>query len=316
VSITKSPRVTVAIPNWNGARFLPSCLDSLRAQTFRKFDVVIVDNGSTDESLELLARNYAEVRLVRWAANRGVAAAFNEGVRQCRGEMLALLNNDMELDPGWLQALVDALDADPSAGAAAAKILFIDRKTINSAGDLYRRDGVPGNRGVHEVDEGQYDRSEYVFGASGGASLFRRRLFDEIGFFDERLVSYCEDVDWAWRMQLAGYRCLYVPDAVAYHWGSATGGGALASYYCGRNFIRVLLKNLPASVLRRHWGAILGRELGLALEALRHGREPAARARLAGQWAGVRSIPEALRQRRWTMSMKRVSDDYIESLLA
>jgi GT2 family glycosyltransferase len=310
-----SARVTVAIPNWNGVKFLPGCLDSLHAQSFNDFDVVVVDNGSTDRSLQLLAECYAHVRVVPWGTNRGVAAAFNEGVRQCHGELLALLNNDMELNPGWLEALVGALDADHTAGAAAAKILFIDRRTINSAGDLYRRDGIPGNRGVHEVDRGQYDQTEYVFGASGGASLFRRRLFDEIGLFDERLVSYCEDVDWAWRMQLAGYRCLYVPDAVAYHWGSATGGGALASYYCGRNFIRVLCKNLPGAILRRHWRAIVGRELSLAFDALRHGREPAARARLAGQLAGLRGIPEALRQRRWTMSIKRVSDDYIESLL-
>ncbi len=306
----------MAIPNWNGARFLPACLDSLRAQTFRDFDVAVVDNGSSDDSLRLLAEDYPEVRVVRWEANRGVAAAFNEGVRQCRGELLALLNNDMELDPGWLASLAEALDGDPAAGAAASKILFIDRKTINSAGDFFRRDGTPGNRGVHEIDQGQYDQADYVFGASGGASVFRRRLFDEIGFFDERLVSYCEDVDWAWRMQLAGYRCLYVPSAVAYHWGSATGGGSLASYYCGRNFIRVLTKNVPGGVWRRHWPAIVGRELELALDALRHGREPAARARLAGQWAGLRSLPEALRQRRRTMGLKRVSDEYIESLLA
>ena len=310
-----SPRVTVAIPNWNGARFLAPCLDSLRAQTFQDFGVVVVDNGSTDDSMTILARDYPEARVARWEANRGVAAAFNEGVRQCGGELLCLLNNDMELDEGFLAAMVAALDREPQAGAAAAKILFIDRRTINSTGDFYRRDGVPGNRGVHEIDSGQYDHADYVFGASGGAAVFRRRLFDEIGFFDERLVSYCEDIDWAWRMQLAGYRCSYVPDAVAYHWGSATGGGALASYYCGRNFIRVLLKNLPGAVLRRHWRAIVARELGLSLQALRHGREPAARARLAGQVAGLRGIPETLRQRRWTMSIKRVSDDYIESML-
>jgi GT2 family glycosyltransferase len=313
--VTQPARVTIAIPNWNGARLLPACLSSLREQTFQDFETVLVDNGSTDASLELVATDFPEVRVKSWPANRGVAMAFNEGVRQCRGELLALLNNDMELDPGWLQALVRAVDADPTIGAVASKILFIDRKTINSAGDFYRHDGIPGNRGVHELDHGQYDRPEYVFGASGGASLFRRPLFDEIGLFDERLISYCEDVDWAWRMQLAGYRCFYEPAAVAYHWGSATGGGALSSYYCGRNFIRVLLKNLPGAVLRRHWRAIVGQELSLALEALRHGREPAARARLAGQLAGLRGIPEALQQRHSTMSIKRVSDDYIESLL-
>jgi GT2 family glycosyltransferase len=303
------------MPNWNGARYLRACLDSLRAQRFGDFDVVVVDNGSTDGSLRILAESYPEVRVVAWDANRGVAAAFNEGVRQCRAELLALVNNDMELDGGWLEALVGALDDHPAAGAAASKILFIDRQTINSAGDFYGRDGIPGNRGVHEIDRGQYDQPAYVFGASGGASLYRRRLFDEIGLFDERLVSYCEDVDWAWRMQLAGYRCIYVPNAIAFHWGSATGGGPLASYYCGRNFIRVLLKNLPGPLLRRHWRAIVSREIELALEALRHGREPAARARLAGQLAGLRSIPETLRQRKCTMSIKRVSDDYIESLL-
>jgi GT2 family glycosyltransferase len=308
-------RVSVAIPNWNGSRYLQACLDSLRAQTFRDFEVVVVDNGSTDQSLAILEGSYPEVRLVRWERNRGVAAAFNEGVRQCRGELLALLNNDMELDAHWMEAMVQALDQDPSAGAAASKILFIDRRTINSAGDFYGHDGVPGNRGVHEIDRGQYDQPEYVFGASGGAAMFRRKLFDEVGLFDQQLVSYLEDVDWAWRMQLAGYRCLYVPSAVAYHWGSATGGGELASYYCGRNFIRVLCKNIPASILRKHWRAIVRRELGLAAEALRHGREPAARARLAGQAAGIGGIPAALRQRKATLSMKRVSDDYLESLL-
>lgn len=311
-----SPRVTVAIPNWNGAGYLPACLDSLRAQTFGEFEVVVVDNGSSDESLRILNDDYPEARVVRWETNRGVAAAFNEGVRQCRGELLALINNDMELDPRWLRAMVDALDSKPDAGAAASKILFIDRRTINSAGDFYGRDGVPGNRGVHELDLGQYDQADYVFGASGGASMFRRRLFDELGLFDEQLVSYLEDVDWAWRMQLAGQRCLYVPAAVAYHWGSATGGGELASYYCGRNFIHVLCKNMPGPVLRKHWRAIVGREFGFAVEALRHGREPAARARLAGQAAGIRNIPAALRQRKFTMSMKRVSDEYIESMLA
>ena len=309
-------KATIAIPNWNGERFLRACLDSVRQQTFRDFDVVVVDNGSKDASLDILGSDYPEVGVVRWPENRGVAAAFNEGVRQCRGEALALLNNDMEVEPCWLQALWQALSADETAAAAAPKIMFLDRRTIYSAGDFYRRDGIPGNRGVREVDAGQYDAPEYVFGASGGASLFRRCVFDEIGLFDETLVSYCEDVDWNFRAQLAGYRSLYVPAAVAYHWGSATGGGTLSSYYCGRNFIRVMVKNYPPALLRRYWPAILWQELRLAAEAVRHGREPAARARLAGQMEGVRDIPLALRQRRATLSKKRVSDEYIESILA
>lgn len=308
--------VTVAIPNWNGERFLRPCLDSLAAQTYGQVDVVVVDNGSRDGSLDLLTREYPAVRVVEWPENRGVAAAFNEGVRQCRGELLALLNNDMELHPGWLAAICGALDTDATAGAAASKILFIDRHTINSAGDYYGRDGIPGNRGVHQRDTGQYDVADYVFGASGGAAVYRRHLFDQLGLFDEHLVSYCEDVDWSFRMQLAGYRCRYAPSAVAYHWGSATGGGELASYFCGRNFILVACKNLPAKVLRRHGRAIAAAQLRLAFSALRHGREKAARARLAGQWAGLRGLPRTLRQRGAIRALQHVSDDYVESLLA
>ncbi len=305
----------MAIANWNGAKLLRPCLQSLRLQTFKAFDVVVVDDGSRDESLRMLADEFPEVRVAGWSENRGITAAFNECVRQCRGEMLALLNNDMEVDTGWLESLHAALQADQTIGACASKILFIDRRTINAVGDFYRKDGIPGNRGVHEIDQGQYDQPELVFGPSAGAALYRRQLFDEVGLFDERFVGYCEDVDWNFRMQLAGYRCMYVPSAIAYHWGSATGGGVLASYRCGRNFINVVVKDMPGSVLRKHWRGIVFQELRLAFEALRHSREPAARARLKGQVAGLWDIRWTLIERQRTMLKKRVSDQYIESLL-
>ncbi|HUZ76017.1 MAG TPA: glycosyltransferase family 2 protein [Chloroflexota bacterium] len=311
-----APRITVAIPNYNGARLLRPCLEALQCQTFPDFDVVLVDDGSTDESLALARAVLPSIRLAGWPRNRGITAAFNECVRQCRGEAVALLNNDVEVAPGWLQALWEGLQANPGVGACASKMLFMDRRTINSAGDSFRGNGTPANRGAHEPDGGQYDQPEYVFGACAGAALYRRQLFDEIGWFDERFVGYCEDVDWSFRMQLAGWRCLYVPTAVAYHWGSASGGGALASYRCGRNFINIVLKDVPPAVWRRHWREIILQEAKLAFDALRHSREPAARARLRGQAAGVLDARWTLPDRRRIMRTRRVSDQYIESLLA
>ncbi|MDE3077159.1 MAG: glycosyltransferase, partial [Chloroflexota bacterium] len=169
----------MAIPNWNGARLLRPCLQSLRRQTFQSFDVLVVDNGSRDESLAVLSAEFPDVRVVSWPANRGFAAAVNEGVRQAAGEMVALLNNDMELDARWLEALVAALCGEPAAAACASKILFMDRCTINAVGDCYHPDGTPGHRGDREIDRGQYDQPAFIFGPSAGAALYRRALFEE-----------------------------------------------------------------------------------------------------------------------------------------
>ncbi len=173
--------------------------------------------------------------------------------------MIVLLNSDVEAAPGWLAAILSAFERDAQTGMVASKIMLFDRREVfNSAGDEFGRDGIPRNRGVWEEDMGQYDRSEYVLGPCGGAAAYRRAVLLDAGLFDERLFMYLEDVDMAWRAQMLGYRCLYEPGAVVYHRLSATGGGALSSYYTGRNTVAVLLKNLPMALLRRHWRAILG----------------------------------------------------------
>jgi len=199
---------------------------------------------------------------------------------------------------------------------AASKMLLFDRRdTIHSAGDFYRTDGVPGNRGVWQQDKGQFDDEEPVFSACGGACAYRRAMLDDVGLLDESLFMYLEDVDLAWRAQLRGYGCIYVPTAIVYHRLSATGGGPIASFYCGRNFIAVIVKDVPGAIIRRHWPAIVRAQLGFAGESLRHFREPAARARLRGQLAGLAQLPLRLRQRRVVQASRRVSDEYIASLL-
>jgi len=310
------PLISIIIPNWNGARFLPTCLDSLRRQTYPDFEVIVVDNASTDNSVELIEREYPEVRLVKLPTNRGLTGGANAGIQAAKGEIIALLNNDTEADPQWLMELHRALEVDPEAGMAASKILLFDRRgVIHSAGDFYRVDGVPGNRGVWERDTGQFDGTRRVFGACGGAAAYRRAMLEEIGLFDEDFFMYCEDVDLAWRAQLAGYPCAFAPRAIVYHRLSATGGGETASYYCGRNFIFVIVKDIPTPLLKKHWWRIILAQLRIAWDALRAWRGKAARARLRGQLAALCHLPLMLHKRREIQRTRRVSQEYLDSIL-
>ncbi|GAP63696.2 hypothetical protein ARMA_2119, partial [Ardenticatena maritima] len=204
-----NPLVSVVIPNWNGKHHLEACLPSLFAQTYRPFEVIVVDNGSTDGSVEWLATVWPQVRVVAFPQNRGVVAAFNAGVQAARGELIALLNNDTEQEPDWLERFVAGLLRHSDAGMAACKIrLWDDRTRLHTAGDTMSRDAQPGNRGVWEPDDGRFDREEYVFAPCGAAALYRRALFEDVGLFDQRLGSYLEDVDLAFRAQWRGWRCI------------------------------------------------------------------------------------------------------------
>ena len=313
---TTNPTTSVIIPNWNGAHLLPSCLDALAAQTLQPTETVVVDNGSTDESRALLAERYPAVRVIPLATNRLFAGGVNAGIRGSSGEVIVLLNNDATPEPDWLRSLIEALERHPEAGMAASKLLLHDRPSFfHSAGDFYGKDGVPGNRGVWEEDRGQYDREEPVFSPCAAAAAYRRSMLDTIGLLDEDLGAYCEDVDLAFRAQLAGYRCVYAPQARVYHRLSATGGGPFASYYCGRNFLHVAAKNLPLPLLQKHLWRILTSQAGFVLASLLHLKEPAARARLRGQWDGLRSLPQAWAKRPQVLALQRVSTDYLESIL-
>lgn len=312
----RASQVSVVIPNWNGAAHLPTCLNALRAQTYPLIEVIVVDNASHDGSQALLAAQYPEVRMIALTENRGFTGACNAGMQAAQGEYVALLNNDTEADPGWAAAVVDAFQRHPDAGLVASKMLLFDeRDRFHTAGDLYRVDGRLVNRGVWERDAGQYDQEEYVFSACGGSSAYRRRMLDEIGLLDDDFFFSCEDMDLAWRAQLAGYRCIYTPKAVVYHRLSATGGGATASFHDGRNTLWILVKDYPAALWRRHGLKILRAQAGLAWQALRAWRGAAARARLRGMLAAIPGLPRMLRKRRGIQRARRVSMAYLESIL-
>ena len=294
--------IDIIIPNYNGVALLPTCLDALRHQTRRDFTVTVVDDGSTDGSRELLAKAYAEVRVLALPVNGGFVRAVNAGIAATGGTIVVLLNNDTEATSGWLAALVGALEARPEYDFAASKLLLFDqRDTFHSAGDGYRSDGVPFSRGVWQRDTGQYNQVEAVFGPCAGAAAYRRTALDALAVdgqvFDSDLGMYCEDVDLNLRAWRRGIRTVYVPEAVVYHCLSASGGGMLASYYCGRNFMLVWAKNMPANLVRKTWPALILSQLGFALHSLWHSREQAARLRLKGQFAGLRALPQFIAKR-------------------
>ncbi|MAS35731.1 MAG: glycosyl transferase [Anaerolineaceae bacterium] len=312
-----NPLLSIIIPNWNGARFLPVCLDSLARQTYLALEVIVVDNASTDESHDILKARAPAVQLLALPENRGFTGACNAGIEAASGDFIALLNNDTEVDPNWAAAIIDAFGRHPDVGSVASKMLLFDRRDyFHTAGDFFTVDGRAGNRGVWQQDSGQYDQEAFVFSACGGSAVYRRTMLDQIGLLDDDFFFSGEDVDLGWRAQLTGWRCLYVPTAIVYHYLSATGGGVTASYYDGRNLIFILAKNYPTELWRKYGGLILKAQWRLAWEALRAWRGEAARARLRGMMAGVFHLPRIWRKRSQIQAMRTVSLAELESTLA
>ncbi len=311
------PRVTVVIPNWNGERFLDICLTSLRRQSFEDFETVLVDNGSTDASVDFTRRNFPEVQVVSLDDNRGFSAAVNAGIRASGAEYVVLLNNDTEVDPGWLEALVRAGESHLEAGLFASKLVdFHDRRVLDGAGDALRRSGLPYRIGHQELDRGQFDEPAFVFGACAAAALYRRSIFEEIGPFDEDFFAYCEDGDVSFRAQLAGYQCLYVPKALVYHMGSASTGGKrspTATRLGTQNSVNLLVKNLPVALVWRSLPSFVGGQLARVLVTSLSGS--GLRAHLGGLAGAWRLLPRMLEKRKEVQNWRRVSDDYVRQLL-
>lgn len=290
--------VSVVVVNWNGRaaleRGLPSIVGSLA--NVHGAELVVVDNGSVDGSAEVLERLAPAARLIRNDDNVGFSPAANQGIRATEGTYVALLNNDVVCHPDWLRLLVDALEADPRLGTAAAQLRYLhDPGRINSAGiivDLIgrardRRDGLPASA--------EPQRPVAVFGGSGGAVLYRRAMLDEVGLLDERYFAYLEDVDLAWRARRRGWGAVYVPGSIVLHEFSASSAQVqgLKNRLSNRNLVWTLVKNasatqlavaIPAHVILLVW------TVALAIRA----RDSSA---LRGLWEGVRGAPAIARER-------------------
>jgi hypothetical protein len=246
------PRVTVIVLNWNGAELLGDCLRSVKNQDFTDFEAIVVDNGSTDDSADLVEREFPGFRLIRLPENTGFCHGNNVGMREAAGDLVVLLNNDAELAPSFLTRLVDAADLEPDVGMFATRILMHDRRNVfDSTGLLVYPDGICRSRGWLEKDVGQYDVADEVLGPNGCAAAYRRVMLDDVGLFDERYFAYLEDLDLAFRGQLRGWRCRYVPDAVCYHKKSITSGyhSAFKAFLVERNRIWNAIKLFPLRLL-------------------------------------------------------------------
>jgi len=302
------PLVTIAVATYNGRDLLATTLSSLAAQTFRDFRVVVVDDASTDGTAEWLAKEWPEVDLIVHAVNRGVTAALNSGLEASRSEFVLLLNNDVELDSHCLDELIGALKEHPEAGSAAPKLLSAaDRRRLDGAGDVFNWGGTGWRRGHGELDQGQYDKPESIFGACGGAAVYRRTAVDTVGLLDQDFYAFYEDVDWSFRAQLAGFACRYVPTAIAYHVGSATLGKGetdFTRYHTWRNGIWLVLKDYPVATLFWQTPRLAAAQLEHLVIAVRERK-------LGLLWRvwrdAARGLPRTMRKRILVQRLRRVT---------
>lgn len=281
------PKVSIVIPNRDGATprdgltFLDMVRDTLAGQSFRDFEVVVVDNGSSDDSIAHLREHWPEARVIELGENRGFSGAVNPGIFAAGSPYVALLNTDIELSTDWLELLVGELERDARLGFVTGKIMrFDDRGVIEQVGHDFYTCGRFEPRGLDERDEGQYDERRATPVVSAAAALYRREALDRAGGLDEDYFLYCEDGDVCLRMLLLGYSGLYVPEPKAFHVRGGTVGPStdLPRFYLVRNGLVTVFKDLPASVLLRslpkialyNWGALMaGRRDGYAGKVLR-----------------------------------------------
>jgi GT2 family glycosyltransferase len=285
--------VAVVIPNWNGRDWLPACLAAVSAQQRAPDEVIVVDNGSVDGSLDYLAREHPDVRLIALGHNTGFAHAANVGWRAARTDHVALINTDVVLADDWLAQMLAAIDADSETGAVACKMVSLaDPGRVYDAGDILRRDGVCEQRGRFMADDGRFDAPGEVFAACAGAALYRRAALDAVGGFDERYFAYLEDVDLGLRVRLAGWGCRYQP-VVARHAGEGSSHQLPGGHHrlVTRNTVLLVAKAFPL----RWLGLVAYRQLGWAWHAARERR---LRAHLAALLSALPLLPDALRARR------------------
>lgn len=249
-------KASIIIPNWNGKYLLKECLDSLKRQTFGEFQIIIVDNGSTDGSVDYINKFYPEVKLIKLDKNYGFAKAINTGVKNSTAKHVVFLNNDTKADKNWLKSLVEFADTNDDVISVNSKILnYFDRKLIDGVGIEINEVGQARSIGWNQKDSGQFDKEMYIFGATGGASLFKRKEFISLGMFDENYFMYSEEVDFAFRAQFLGYKSIFCPKAIVYHKHKATSKKlpTHVEYWQFRNMTQTIIKDFPREILFKNW---------------------------------------------------------------
>lgn len=239
-------KVTIIIPNYNGMQFMEPCMEALRQQTCQDFDILVVDNGSTDGSCEWLKEH--DIPAIYLADNTGFSGAVNVGIQAVKTPYVILLNNDTAAEPEYVGALLRAIEKSKRIFSVSPKMIqMYHRELMDDAGDMYSIMGWAYQRGVGQEIE-RYDRPCHIFSACAGAAIYRREVFEEIGYFDELHFAYLEDIDVGYRAKIAGYYNRYCPQAVVYHVGSGTSGSKYNSFkvkLAARNNVYLNYKNMP-----------------------------------------------------------------------
>ena len=287
----------MVIVNWNGKHLLERCLPSVLGQTFDDYEVVVLDNGSTDGSVEWVEARCPTVRRILNDRNLGFAQGNNRAIQATRSEYVATLNNDAEPAPDWLAELVRAIESSRTVGMCASKMVRVDDAEImDSCGIKIDHAGIGWNRYGGERERPEEVKAYEVLGPCAGAALYRRAMLDQVGLFDEDYFACYEDIDLAWRAQRAGWRCLYVPSARVVHRHSSTlkEGSSLKGYLLGRNKVWTLIKNYPWPDWLICFPLILGYDIAAWVYALLCG-DPSP---LRGRLAALKSLARPLKKRR------------------
>ena len=309
------PQVSIVVVNWNGEDFLLDCIKRLTTQSYSEREVILVDNGSTDASVPLVREKFPTVKIVELGENKGFTGGNIQGLNAAGGEYIALINNDALVDRAWLENLVQPLLSTPTIGICASKILFEDGRRIDSVGGGLTTAGVGFNRDSGK-DTTFFTRPEFVFGACGAAVLYRRRMLDEIGFFDEDFFLYDEDTDLSFRAQLAGWKCVYVPSAIVYHKGNATTGRLSDAhvYFHTRNLEFVWLKNMPGALMLRFLHHKVAQEVGSFIYlCVRHGKWAAF---FKAKWDALKMVRVMRQKRKEIQARRKVSNSYVRGLMS
>ena len=314
------PKVSIIILNYNGKGITTGCLKALAAQSFKDFEALVVDNGSFDDSVYEIESFLKEtamaplVKLISLNKNLGFTGGNLEGFRYAQGEYIALLNNDVKPDQKWLEEIAKTMEGHAEVGICASKMIVNGRNVIDSAGDIYATSLKGFKRGEGE-NAGRFNQCEYIFGACAGAALYRRKMIEEIGFFDDDFFLIQEDTDMNCRAQLAGWKVLYVPSAIVYHRVSSTIGSMsdMAVYYSLRNSEYVRLKNVPIKVFVKCIpGFIIGMMTEFIYFAVKHKKFILY---FRAKMDYLRGIPRMLEKRAAIMKNMKVDTDYLLSMM-
>ena len=325
----ESPLISAVVLNWNGCHVLDNCLRSLYNQTYRPLEIIVVDNASTDGSVDFLREKFHSVHLIRNDKNLGFGAGNNIGIRASQGRYIMMLNNDTRLDPNCVEELKRSIEKDERFGACASKILLESRPdTIDGVGIVVCPDGLSFGRGRLQKRE-RYDEEEEIFFASDGACLYRREMLDDIGLYDEDFFAYADETDMGWRAQLAGWKCIYSPKAIVYHHHSTSTGGRVSffkAFLVERNRIWVALKNFPVSLILlgqfytlwryafQAYGALMGKGTAGRFTS-DFSKAELVKILVRAYFSAARKFPLMLRKRRMIQQKKRIANRKVYRLI-